>query len=133
MQGKQANRVSPTQERAMLEYLVTPRSPSRDSVRQVQKAYCCKNSGLFAIGTSVSPHAAHHPFATLLPPAMRARLPELLDTPEARGGRHPGAGNVSVKVVPCPSTLSTVTRPAWATRISWTIYRPKPVPPGLVV
>jgi hypothetical protein len=72
-------------------------------------------------------------FATLLQPAMSARLPEMLDTPEAQGGGHPGAGNVSVKVVPCPSTLSTVTRPSWATRISCTIYRPKPVPPGLVV
>src|SRR4029453_14133316 len=36
------------------------------------------------------------------------------------GGPH-GAGNVKVNVVPCPSTLSTVTRPAWATRISRTI------------
>jgi hypothetical protein len=42
-------------------------------------------------------------------------------------------GSMKVKVLPCPSTLSTVTRPPWAIRVSCTIYRPMPVPPGFVV
>jgi hypothetical protein len=40
---------------------------------------------------------------------------------------------VIVKVVPVPTVLSTVTVPPCAATISCTIYRPNPVPPGLVV
>ena len=40
-------------------------------------------------------------------------------------------GRVRIKVVPSPSTLSNDTCPPCAARISWTMYKPKPVPPGL--
>jgi hypothetical protein len=46
--------------------------------------------------------------------------------------RPHGTGIRKVKVLPRPSTRSTVPVPPWALRVSCTIYRPMPVPPGLV-
>jgi hypothetical protein len=40
---------------------------------------------------------------------------------------------VIVKTVPCSGSLSTITSPPCACTISYTIDKPNPVPPGLVV
>ncbi len=49
---------------------------------------------------------------------------------KVRGGASVATlGRVMVKVMPCPSILSTVTSPWWAATISRTIYKPNPVPP----
>ena len=65
-------------------------------------------------------------FANTIMPVQRRPSPSHSRSPPYRG-------MVMVKVVPCPSALSTVTWPRCAATISCTMYKPKPVPPGFVV
>jgi hypothetical protein len=52
---------------------------------------------------------------------------------DAVGAAGHARGSVMVKVVPWPTTLSTVICPPCAATMSYTLYTPQPVPLGLGV